>query len=134
MMPISAAGEAGASALGGRPQRLPFVAAVGTNAEGHSLRMKLTVADGLRTTDIAAWAQQHLAAGTRVCPMAWSAFMASARRGALMTRWWSAAGGPASSAPSPELRWVNTIPGNVKRALRGAYHAIYACASIRVAP
>ena len=35
----------------------PFVAAVETNDEGHPLRMKLTVVEGFRLTDIAAWAQ-----------------------------------------------------------------------------
>ena len=39
-----------------------------------------------------------------------------------MSRWWWAAGEPLSSAP--EFRWVNTILGNLKNALRGTYHAI----------
>ena len=43
----------------GAPGKTPFVAAVETNDEGHPLRMKLTVVEGFRLTDIAAWAQQH---------------------------------------------------------------------------
>ena len=43
-----------------------FVAAVETNAEGHPLRVKLTVVEGFRLTEIAAWAQQHLSPGTQV--------------------------------------------------------------------
>ena len=27
----------------------------------------------------------------------------------------------------PELRWLNTLPGNVKKALRGMYHAVRPC-------
>ena len=86
--PISAASEAAASARGA-PGKTPFVAAV------NPLRMKLTVVEGFRLTEIAAWAQLHLGKGT----MGW-AFMASPRRAAFMSRWWWAAGEPLSSAPS----------------------------------
>ena len=50
----------------GAPGKTPFVAAVETNAEGHPLRVKLTVVEGFRLTEIAAWAQQHLNSGTQV--------------------------------------------------------------------
>ena len=48
--------------------------------------------------------------------------MASPRRAAFTSRWWWAAGEPA--VERPEFRWVNTILGNIKNALRGTYHAI----------
>ena len=38
----------------GAPGMTPFMTAVETNGEGHPLRMKLTVVEGFRTTDIAA--------------------------------------------------------------------------------
>ena len=50
----------------GAPGKTPFVAAVETNDEGHPLRVKLTVVEGFRLDEIAAWAQQHLSAGTEV--------------------------------------------------------------------
>ena len=50
----------------GAPGKTPFVAAVQTNEQGHPLRMKLTVVEGFRLTEIAAWAHQHLGTGTRV--------------------------------------------------------------------
>ena len=50
----------------GAPGKTPFVAAVETNEQGHPLRMKLTVVEGFRLTEIAAWAQLHLGKGTRV--------------------------------------------------------------------
>ena len=37
----------------GAPDKTPFVAAVQTNDEGHPLRMKLTVVEGFRLTEIA---------------------------------------------------------------------------------
>ena len=57
----------------GAPGKTPFVAAVETNEAGHPKRMKLTVVKGFQRTEIAAWAQRHLSAGTRVGPMAWRA-------------------------------------------------------------
>ena len=33
-------------------------------------------------------------------------------------------GGAKASVEHPEFRWVNTILGNIKSALRGTYHAI----------
>ena len=50
----------------GAPGKTHFLAAVATHEEGHPLRVKLTVVEGLRLTEVAAWAQQHLSAGTRV--------------------------------------------------------------------
>ena len=41
----------------GAPGKTPFVAAVETNERGHPLRVKLTVVEGFRLTEIAAWAQ-----------------------------------------------------------------------------
>ena len=50
----------------GAPGKTPFVAAVETNEAGHPQRVKLTVVEGFRLTEIAAWAQQHLSPGTQV--------------------------------------------------------------------
>ena len=48
--------------------------------------------------------------------------MASPPRAVLTRRSWSALDGRACSVPN--FRWVNTILGNIKTALRGTYHAI----------
>ena len=54
--------------LGGERGRgaTPFVAVVETNEAGHPQRVTLTVVEGFRLTEIAAWAQQHLGPGTQV--------------------------------------------------------------------
>ena len=49
-----------------RTRKDGVVAAVETNEEGHPLRVRLSVVDGFRTTEIAAWAHQRLGTGTRV--------------------------------------------------------------------
>ena len=48
--------------------------------------------------------------------------MASPRRAVLIEKWWSAVDVRAYNIQ--EFRWVNTILGNIKSALRGTYHAI----------
>ena len=101
MTPTSVASEVGGKRGRGAPGKTPFVAAVQTNEQGHPLHMKLTVVEGFRLTEIAAWAHQHLGTGTRVVSDGcWPAFMASPPRAAFTSRWWWAAGEPRSSAPS----------------------------------
>ncbi len=50
----------------GASGKTPFVAAVETNEQEHPLRVTLTVVEGFRLTEVAAWAQQHLGSGTQV--------------------------------------------------------------------
>ena len=85
----------------GAPGKTPFVAAVQTNEQGHPLRMKLTVVEGFRLTEIAAWAQLHLGTGTRVVSDGVGLLSWRHRGGAaFISRWWWAAERPLSSAPS----------------------------------
>ena len=106
----------------GAPAKTPFVAAVETNEEGHPLRMKLSVVDGFRTTEIAAWAQHHLGTGTRVLSDGLACFHGVTAAGCAHEK--IVVGSGRASVQRPEFRWVNTILGNIKTALRGTYHAI----------
>ena len=101
----------------GAPAKTPFVAAVQTNEQGHPLRMKLTVVKGFRTTEIATWAQQHLSAGTRVRSDGLACFHGVTAAGCAHER--VVVGSGRASVQRPEFRWVNTILGNIKSALRG---------------
>ena len=106
----------------GAPAKTPFVAAVETNDEGRPLRMKLTVVEGFRTTEIAAWAHKHLRTGTQVVSDGLACFNGVSAAGCSHEK--VVVGGGKASVEHPEFRWVNTILGNIKSALRGAYHAI----------
>ena len=106
----------------GAPAKTPFVAAVETNEEGHPLRMKLSVVDGFRTTEIAAWAQQHLGTGTRVLSYGLACFHGVTAAGCAHEK--IVVGSGRASVQRPEFRWVNTILGNIKTALRSTYHVI----------
>ena len=106
----------------GAPGKTPFVAAIETNEQGHPLRMKLTVVEGFRLTEIAAWAQQHLGAGTRVVSDGLACFHGVTAAGCIHEP--VVVGSGRAAVERPEFRWVNTILGNIKNALRGTYHAI----------
>ena len=106
----------------GAPGKTPFVAAVQTNEQGHPLRMKLTVVEGFRLTEIAAWAQLHLGTGTRVVSDGLACFHGVTAAGCVHES--VVVGSGRAAVERPEFRWVNTILGNIKTALRGTYHAI----------
>ena len=98
------------------------MAAVETNGEGRPLRMKLTVVEGFRTTDITAWAQHHLGAGIRVVSDGLACFHGVTAAGCAHEK--VVVGSRRASVQHPEFRWVNTILGNIKSALRATCHAI----------
>ena len=107
----------------GAPGKTPFVgAAVQTNDESHPLRMKLTVVEGFRTTEIVSWAHKYLSAGTRVVSDGLACLHGAAAAGCAHDK--VVAGGGRASALRPEFRWVNSVLGNVLSALRGTYDAI----------
>ena len=90
----------------GAPGKTPFVAAVETNAEGHPLRVKLTVVEGFRLTEIAAWAQQHLNSGTQVLSDGLACFNGVTAAGCVHEP--MVTGGGKAAVERPEFRWVNT--------------------------
>ena len=106
----------------GAPGKTPFVAAVETNEQGHPLRVKFTVVEGFRLTEIAAWAHQHLSPGTQVLSDGLACFNGVTAAGCVHEP--MVTGGGKTAVERPEFRWVNTILGNIKSALRGTYHAI----------
>ena len=106
----------------GAPGKTPFVAAVETNEAGHPQRVKFTVVEDFRLTEIAAWAQQHLSPGTPVLSDGLACFNGVTAAGCVHEP--MVTGGGKAAVERLEFRWVNTIPGNIKNALRGTYHAV----------
>ena len=120
--PSQSPNDATARTRPGAKGKTPFVAAVETNAEGHPLRVKLTVVEGFRLTEIAAWAQQHLSPGTQVLSDVLACFNGVTAAGCVHEP--MVTGGGKAAVERPEFRWVNTILGNIKNALCGTYHAV----------
>lgn len=106
----------------GATGKIPFVAAVSTNEQGHPISMRFTRVRSFSSTVIGEWASHHLAPGCHVVSDGLGCFNAIKHAGhdhsVIIT------GGGPESVKIPEFNWVNTILGNVKNALHGTFHAI----------
>ena len=108
----------------GSPNKVPFVAAVATDYDGHPIALRMSKLKGFRKSEISQWTLRHIHPDAIVVSDGLACFNAVAEAGrehyAIVT------GGGPDSVTIPELSWVNTIIGNVKNALTGTYHAIRA--------
>ena len=112
--------RSGGKAGRGSENKIPFVAAVSVNEEGHPLRIKLTPVPGFTLKAIAQWAQQHLAPGSTVRSDGLACFSA-VTEAACTHRPTVIAGRKPKDVP--EFLWINTVLGNLKTSLSGSYHA-----------
>lgn len=114
----SRGGKRGRGASG----KTPFVAAVATDEEGHPLQMRFSQVESFSKHEITQWAKKHLAPGSIVVSDGYRCFNGIKNAGcshqSIVT------GGGPDSVEIKEFRWVNTMLGNVKTAIRGSYHAI----------
>ncbi len=94
--------RSGGKAGRGSENKVPFVAAVSVDGNGHPSRIKLTPVPGFTTEAIIEWSKGHLSPGCLHIPIV--------------------AGGRKPNE-LPEFRWVNTVLGNIKTSLSGVYHA-----------
>jgi len=110
-------GKRGRGATGKRP----FVAALEVSPEGHPLYIKFNQVDGFSKKEIGAWASKHLAPGTLVATDGLNCFPGVAE---------AACDHEAIITSGPEydefkvFTWLNTMIGNVKKAIHGTYHAV----------
>lgn len=104
----------------GSENKVPFVAAVQTTAEGQPQFVCLR-AQPLTTEAVAAFAARALAASATVVSDGLWCFGAVRIVGAAHER--VVTGGGKASTELPQFRAVNTFLGNLKRALGGTYHA-----------
>ena len=106
----------------GSENKTPFVAAVTLNDNGHPISMNMNVVKGFQSEEIARWAKQHLEPGSLVYSDGLPCF--SAVISAACHHYSIVTGGGPQSVSREEFAWVNTMIGNVKRAINGTYHAI----------
>jgi hypothetical protein len=110
----------GGTAGRGSENKVPFVAAVSLNPDGHLLYTKMTPVPGFTRTAIAAWAAKALTPGCQVTSDGLACFGgvtdAGCGHNAIIV-------GARKPKDLPEFSWVNTLLGNLKTSLGGAYHA-----------
>ena len=102
-------------------RKTPFVAAAQVSADGRPERLRLSPVAGLRKRALPAWAAQHLQPGTLVRSDGLACFRGVQAAGCAHQA--QVTGGGKGSCETPGLSWVNTLLGNVKRAIDGTYHA-----------
>lgn len=114
----SRGGKRGRGASG----KTPFVAAVATDEEGHPLQMRFSKVDSFSKQEVSQWSKKHLSPGSIVISDGYRCFTGIKDSGFAHQK--IITGGGPDSVEIKEFKWVNTMLGNVKNAIRGTYHAI----------
>ncbi len=104
----------------GSENKVPFIAAISLTEEGHPLRVRLTAVSGFTLKAVSAWAKHYLAPGSAVFSDGLACFGAVTEAGC--THQPTVMAGRKPDAV-PQFRWINTVMGNLKTSLSGAYHA-----------
>lgn len=104
----------------GSPNKVPFIAALACNHDGHPIHLRMGKVEGFRTSEVLRFAKRHFDPNAIVVTDGLACFRAIAAAGCehqpVVT------GGGHRSMALPEFRWVNTVLGNVKNAMTGTYH------------
>ena len=111
---------------GGKPGRgsenkVPFVAAVSLDDKGNPRYIKLQRVKGFTCASIQAWAQAALTPGCRVASDGLACFAAVTKAGCIHS---PVVVGGRLPRELPQFKWVNTVLGNLKTSLHGAYHSL----------
>jgi transposase-like protein len=110
----------GGKAGRGSENKVPFVAAVSTDANGHPIYAKMVPVPGFTRKAIGDWAKDCLSPGSVVVSDGLACFAGVAdadceHRPVVV--------GGRKPRDLPQFKWVNTVVGNLKTSLGGAYHA-----------
>ena len=116
-MPTWGAKPEEANAGRGAQGKTPLVAAVQVTEEGRPVALRMSCVKGFRKQEIAAWAHRHLRRETVVYSDGLACFRGVEEAGCEHRP--RVTGGGPGSCEAPGLGWVNTVLGNVKRALDG---------------
>jgi transposase-like protein len=111
---------AGGTAGRGSENKVPFVAAISLTPEGHPMRIKMAPVPGFTRKAIAAWATDNLRSDGVVMSDGLACFAgvtdAGCHHHAIIV-------GNRKPKDLPEFSWINTVLGNLKTSLGGAYPA-----------
>lgn len=110
----------GGKAGRGSGNKIPFVAAISLSEQGRPLRIKLAPVPGFTRKAIAEWATEDLLPGSIVTSDGLACF-AGVSDAACFHRPMIAGGRKPKGLP--EFNWINTVLGNLKTSLGGAYHS-----------
>jgi len=104
----------------GSENKVPFVAAISLSAEGHPLYIKMAPVPGFTRKAIVDWAKADLGSDCVVTSDGLNCFAGVTDAGCQHQ---AVIAGGRKPKDLPEFRWINTLLGNLKTSLGGAYHA-----------
>lgn len=104
----------------GSENKVPFVAAVETNGQGHPIRAIFSTVKAFTLEDVAAWARTSLSASAHVVSDGLACFRAVVVTGCSHEP--VVVGKGRKSTDIECFKWINTILGNLKTAIDGTYH------------
>jgi transposase-like protein len=106
----------------GSENKIPFLAAIQTNEEGHPLYAVFSQVNSFSKEEISEWAKKRIDYGSDVTSDGLNCFNSIENKaaGRIHTR---VVVGSRKSSDLPCFKWVNTILGNLKSAITGTYHA-----------
>ena len=110
----------GGKAGRGSENKVPFVAAVETNDQGHPMRAVFTPVKSFTSVEIATWACNWLAPTATVVSDGLACFRAVTASGC--THAPQIVGTKRKSTDMDCFAWVNTLLSNIKTAIAGTYH------------
>lgn len=113
--------RSGGKAGRGSENKVPFVAAVSLNDKGHPMYLKLSLVSGFTSEAIGQWAKANLAPQACVLSDGLGCFAAVGDVGCFHT---PMVVGQRKPRDLPEFRWINTVLGNLKTTLAGAFHSL----------
>jgi transposase-like protein len=113
--------RAGGKAGRGSENKVPFVAAVSLNAHGQPMHVKLNLVSGFTLNAIGKWAQANLMPGSVVTSDGLGCFAAVTDAQCIHM---PVVVGELKPRDLPQFKWVNTVLGNLKTTLAGAFHSL----------
>jgi ribosomal protein L37AE/L43A len=105
----------------GASGKTPFVAAIQLSKEKHPMFIKFNKVSGFTKTEIAAWASKHILPKSYTVSDGLNCFPAIEDAKSYNL---SIAANKNTDLYRKIFKWLNTVIGNVKTAIRGVYHAI----------
>ena len=105
----------------GSENKVPFVAAVSLDDRGRPRFLKLSMVSGFTADAIGKWAKASLSPGCAVISDGLGCFAAVTAAGCIH---YPVVVGARKPRDLPQFHWVNTVLGNLKTTLAGAYHAL----------
>ena len=105
----------------GSENKVPFIAAVQTDDQGHPLRAVFSPVKEFSSAEIAAWARRSLAPAATVVSDGLACFRAVTAAGCIHEP--QIVGTKRKSTDMACFAWVNTVLSNIKTAISGTYHS-----------